>query len=183
MLAPAAVPASPPKSSLSHRSLTSWCCCPQLLHPVDRQPVHPATDGALLALALAVALLRPGGSDWELVPAVALCSIRQACVGVGPVGGRKRHSQHGCPGLSPGSYLTNVRSSPCALPATAPEVQPAPGAQQQGACATGDGQGATVVKGSQPMPRGGLTLGFAGWRGQPGGSPGSCGSDNLALQR
>lgn len=47
----------------------------------------------------------------------------------------------------------------------------------------GDGQGATVGKGSQAVPWGGLTLSFTGWRGHPGGSPGSCGSDNLALQR
>lgn len=71
----------------SHKHpLTSSGSCPQLLHPVDREPVHPSADRALLSLALAVALLRFGDGRRELVPAVALCSVRQPRVGVSPAG-------------------------------------------------------------------------------------------------
>lgn len=64
--------------------LTSPRSCPQLFHPVDREPVHPSAHGALLPLALAVALLGLRGGSWERVPTVALCSVRQARIAVSP---------------------------------------------------------------------------------------------------
>lgn len=93
--------------------LTSSRSCPQLLHPVDGETVHPAADGALFPLALAVALLGLRGGRRERVPAVALCSVRQARVGVSPAGNKTRH----CWYRHPPEFIPSESGSlsPCAM--------------------------------------------------------------------
>lgn len=124
------------------RPLTPSRSCPQLLHPVDGQTVHPSTDRALLALALAVALLGLRGGGRQLVPAVALCSVGQARVGVGPAGkasGTLGTGATSLPELAPNEGRSRS-------PSAAPETQPALGTRAASSrtcscCSRGNGWG------------------------------------------